>query len=228
MRDGWSIGGMAKGAAMLAPGLATMLVVITTDAVVDPSALGDQLAAACSVSFDRIDSDGCMSTNDTVLLLSSGASGIDAGRRRVRRRAGRGLPRPRPAADGRRGGLGAHHRHRRCVSAAIARRRGRGRQDHRPEQPVQVRHLRPRPQLGKGAVGHRHHGGGLRAGPAGRRRSTASRSAAAGAHRRTARAGRPDRARGPVDVDLHAGSQATVWTNDLTYDYVRENAEYST
>ena len=76
IRDGWSVGGMAKGAAMLAPGLATMLVVITTDAVVDPDGLHDQLAAATEVSFDRVDSDGCMSTNDTVLLLSSGASGV--------------------------------------------------------------------------------------------------------------------------------------------------------
>ncbi|MFT4167417.1 MAG: bifunctional glutamate N-acetyltransferase/amino-acid acetyltransferase ArgJ [Microlunatus sp.] len=76
IRDGWSVGGMAKGAAMLAPGLATMLVVITTDAVVDAATLHDQLAAATQVSFDRVDSDGCMSTNDTVLLLSSGASGI--------------------------------------------------------------------------------------------------------------------------------------------------------
>lgn len=64
---GWSVGGMAKGAAMLAPGLATMLVVITTDAVVDPTTLHDQLAAATALSFDRVDSDGCMSTNDTVL-----------------------------------------------------------------------------------------------------------------------------------------------------------------
>ena len=74
--EGWSIGGMAKGAGMLAPGLATMLVVLTTDAVVDPERLPEQLAEACRVSFDRVDSDGCMSTNDTVLLLSSGASGV--------------------------------------------------------------------------------------------------------------------------------------------------------
>ena len=74
--EGWSVGGMAKGAGMLAPGLATMLVVITTDAVVDPERLPDQLAEACRTSFDRVDSDGCMSTNDTVLLLSSGASGL--------------------------------------------------------------------------------------------------------------------------------------------------------
>ena len=61
---------------MLAPGLATMLVVITTDAVVEPEPLHDQLASACRRSFDRMDSDGCMSTNDTVLLMSSGASGV--------------------------------------------------------------------------------------------------------------------------------------------------------
>jgi len=75
-RDGWSIGGMAKGAGMLAPGLATMLVVITTDAVLDSAALDSSLRAATRVSFDRLDSDGCMSTNDQVTLLASGASGI--------------------------------------------------------------------------------------------------------------------------------------------------------
>ena len=74
--EGWSIGGMAKGAGMLAPGLATMLVVLTTDAVVGSDQLRDQLADACRRSFERIDSDGCMSTNDTVILMSSGASGI--------------------------------------------------------------------------------------------------------------------------------------------------------
>jgi glutamate N-acetyltransferase / amino-acid N-acetyltransferase len=74
--EGWSVGGMAKGAGMLAPGLATMLVVLTTDAVVDPDELPAQLADACRTSFERVDSDGCMSTNDTVLLMSSGASGV--------------------------------------------------------------------------------------------------------------------------------------------------------
>lgn len=74
--DGWSIGGMAKGAGMLAPALATMLVVITTDAVVDSADLDSALRAAVHVSFDRLDSDGCMSTNDTVTLLASGASGV--------------------------------------------------------------------------------------------------------------------------------------------------------
>ncbi len=75
---GWSIGGMAKGAGMLAPGLATMLVVITTDADLPADALDRALRAATRVTFDRVDSDGCMSTNDTVALLASGASGVVA------------------------------------------------------------------------------------------------------------------------------------------------------
>jgi glutamate N-acetyltransferase/amino-acid N-acetyltransferase len=74
--SGWSIGSMAKGAGMLAPGMATMLCVITTDAVVESAALDEALRAAVRVTFDRLDSDGCMSTNDTVLLLASGASGV--------------------------------------------------------------------------------------------------------------------------------------------------------
>ncbi|WP_025133293.1 bifunctional glutamate N-acetyltransferase/amino-acid acetyltransferase ArgJ [Leucobacter sp. PH1c] len=73
---GWSIGAMAKGAGMLAPGLATMLVVITTDAALDEAALDRALRAATAPSFDRLDSDGCMSTNDQVTLLTSGASGV--------------------------------------------------------------------------------------------------------------------------------------------------------
>jgi glutamate N-acetyltransferase/amino-acid N-acetyltransferase len=76
VRDGWSVGGMAKGAGMLAPALATMLCVLTTDAAADPAALDRALRSATSLTFDRIDSDGCMSTNDTVLLLASGASGM--------------------------------------------------------------------------------------------------------------------------------------------------------
>ena len=80
---GWSVGGMAKGAGMLAPALATMLVVVTTDAVAEPAVLDPALRAATRTTFDRVDSDGCMSTNDTVLLLASGAS------------RGHGRPRPR-------------------------------------------------------------------------------------------------------------------------------------
>jgi glutamate N-acetyltransferase/amino-acid N-acetyltransferase len=75
-RDGWTVGGMAKGAGMLAPGLATMLVVLTTDADLGAPELDKALRSATRVTFDRVDSDGCMSTNDTVLLLASGASGV--------------------------------------------------------------------------------------------------------------------------------------------------------
>jgi glutamate N-acetyltransferase / amino-acid N-acetyltransferase len=74
--SGWSVGGMAKGAGMLAPQLATMLVVLTTDARIDPGDADRALRAATRLSFDRLDSDGCMSTNDTVTLMASGASGI--------------------------------------------------------------------------------------------------------------------------------------------------------
>jgi len=74
--NGFSVGGIAKGAGMLAPGLATMLVVITTDAIASAPALDAALRAATNRTFDRIDSDGCMSTNDTVLVLASGASGV--------------------------------------------------------------------------------------------------------------------------------------------------------
>lgn len=73
---GFRVGGMAKGAGMLAPGLATMLVVLTTDAIATASALAATLRPATGRTFDRVDSDGCMSTNDTVLLLASGASGV--------------------------------------------------------------------------------------------------------------------------------------------------------
>ncbi len=72
----WTVGGMAKGAAMLAPSLATMLCVLTTDAAVEPGALERALRLAAGRTFDRLDVDGCCSTNDTVLLLASGASGI--------------------------------------------------------------------------------------------------------------------------------------------------------
>jgi glutamate N-acetyltransferase/amino-acid N-acetyltransferase len=74
-REGWCLGGMAKGAGMLAPSLATMLVVLTTDAAAEPAVLQAALEQATAVSFARVDSDGCLSTNDTVMVLANGASG---------------------------------------------------------------------------------------------------------------------------------------------------------
>jgi glutamate N-acetyltransferase/amino-acid N-acetyltransferase len=75
--SGVTVGGMAKGAGMLAPALATMLCVVTTDAVADAPALDAALREATRTTFDRLDTDGCLSTNDTVLLLASGASGVE-------------------------------------------------------------------------------------------------------------------------------------------------------
>ncbi|MFC9255952.1 bifunctional glutamate N-acetyltransferase/amino-acid acetyltransferase ArgJ [Amycolatopsis thailandensis] len=75
--SGWGVGGFAKGAGMLAPNLATMLSVLTTDAVVTPEVLDRALRAATGVTFDRLDVDGGTSTNDTVLVLASGASGVE-------------------------------------------------------------------------------------------------------------------------------------------------------
>ncbi|MBW0013284.1 bifunctional glutamate N-acetyltransferase/amino-acid acetyltransferase ArgJ [Mycobacterium sp.] len=75
-RENWTVGGMAKGAGMLAPSLATMLCVVTTDAAVSSAALDRALRHATARTFDRLDIDGCCSTNDTVLLLASGASEI--------------------------------------------------------------------------------------------------------------------------------------------------------
>lgn len=74
--ENWTVGGMVKGAGMLAPSLATMLCVLTTDAVADSGALGTALRRAAALTFDRLDVDGSSSTNDTVLLLASGASAI--------------------------------------------------------------------------------------------------------------------------------------------------------
>jgi glutamate N-acetyltransferase / amino-acid N-acetyltransferase len=74
--SGWTVGGMAKGAGMLAPSMATMLCVITTDAVIESHVLDAALREATRRTFDRVDADGCMSTNDTVIALASGASGI--------------------------------------------------------------------------------------------------------------------------------------------------------
>jgi glutamate N-acetyltransferase / amino-acid N-acetyltransferase len=77
-RDNWTVGGMAKGAGMLAPSLATMLCVLTTDVVAEAATLDQALRRAAARTFDRLDIDGCCSTNDTVLLLASGASGVAA------------------------------------------------------------------------------------------------------------------------------------------------------
>jgi glutamate N-acetyltransferase / amino-acid N-acetyltransferase len=225
--DGWTIGGMAKGAGMLAPGLATMLVLITTDAVVDRALLHDQLTEACRQSFERVDSDGCMSTNDTVLLLSSGASGIALSATDFQRSL-TGVCTDlalQLLADAE----GAAHDIAITVDGATS-----------EDEAVDVGRTIARSNLFKCAVfGHDPNWGRVLA-AIGTTAATfepdrldvsfngvqVCRSGAIGEPRELVDLG----ARAVhVGVDLHAGSaKATVWTNDLTYDYVKENAEYST
>ena len=225
-RDGWSIGGMAKGAGMLAPALATMLVVLTTDADLPASELDAALRAATRVSLDRLDSDGCMSTNDSVILMASGASGVtpDPGEFRealteVLLDLGRQLL---GDAEG-----SSHDISITVVNAASE------------DDAVQVARSIARNNLFKCAIfGHDPNWGRVLA-------AIGTTSAAFDPDAldvqfngvQVCRAGGIGEDRSLVDltprdclveVDLHAGgASATVWTNDLTYDYVKENAEYS-
>jgi glutamate N-acetyltransferase/amino-acid N-acetyltransferase len=229
--DGWTVGGMAKGAGMLAPGLATMLVVLTTDAVVTAGQADAALRGATRTTFDRVDSDGCMSTNDTVLLLASGASGVTpdpdafaAAVAAVSADLARQL-----VADAE----GASHDIAVTVTGATT-----------EDAAVAVARAITRSNLFKAAVfGNDPNWGRVlaavgtvpedvapydaalldvsingvqvcRAGGVGDPREGVDLAAA-----REVR----------VDVDLHAGdATATIWTNDLTHDYVHENSAYST
>jgi glutamate N-acetyltransferase/amino-acid N-acetyltransferase len=225
--DGWTIGGMAKGAGMLAPSLATMLVVLTTDASLEPDALDTALRSACRTTFERVDSDGCRSTNDTVLLMASGASGVH------------------PDADAFtevltglcqdlalqlvRDAEGAHHDIALRVQGADT-----------EDDAVEVARTVARNNLFKCAVfGNDPNWGRVLA-------AVGTTSADFDPDRldvaingvTVCRAGGVGEERSRVDltgrevdvvVDLHAGSaQATVWTNDLTHAYVHENSAYST
>lgn len=226
-RQGWSVGGMAKGAGMLAPALATMLVVLTTDAVTSPEDLDAALREATRTTFDRVDSDGCQSTNDTVLAMASGASGVAVARadlteamREVCAELARAL-----IADAE----GAKHDIAITVVGAAS-----------EEDGLEVARSVARNNLFKCAVfGEDPNWGRVlaavgttsaefdpyaldvamngvqvcRAGGVGEDRSLVS------------LAGREV----SVVVDLHAGAhEVTVWTNDLTHDYVHENSAYST
>ncbi len=223
---GWSIGGMAKGAGMLAPGLATMLVVLTTDAVLTSAQLDAALRAATRVTFDRLDSDGCMSTNDTVSLLASGASGIEAdltdftdALTAVCQDLTLQLQ-----ADAE----GASH------DIAIEVRNAR-----LEDEAVTVARAVSRSNLFKAAIyGNDPNWGRVLA-------AVGTTDAAFDPYGidvaingvQVCTAGEPDQPRELVDlapravsvvIDLHAGAEsATIWTNDLTHDYVEENSAYS-
>jgi glutamate N-acetyltransferase/amino-acid N-acetyltransferase len=223
---GWTIGGMAKGAGMLAPALATMLVVLTTDADLDSADLDAALREAVRTTFDRLDSDGCTSTNDQVTLLASGASGIrpdPAEFRRVLTAVCDDLARQ-LMADAE----GASHE----ISIVV---RGAATEEDAEE----VGRAIARSNLVKAAVfGNDPNWGRVLA-------AIGTTSADFDPYRvdvamngiRVCHAGQPDAPRESVDLtpravlvelDLQAGdATATILTNDLTHDYVHENSAYS-
>ena len=223
----WVIGGMAKGAGMLAPGLATMLVVITTDAEVEAGDLDRALREATRVSFDRLDSDGCMSTNDQVTLLASGASGVAPDLEEFTQALTEVCVdlAKQLQADAE----GAHH----DITIRVT---GAGSE----EEAVAVGRALARNNLFKAAVFGNDPNWG---------RVLAAIGTVPGEFDldlvdvwmngvRVCHRGGPDRPRTEVDlspravevwIDLteHGSSEATVWTNDLTHDYVHENSAYS-
>ena len=225
--EGWSVSGMAKGAGMLAPALATMLVVLTTDAVVDPADLDPALRAATAVSFDRIDSDACMSTNDTVVVLASGASGVSVGRDELTAAltsVSASLARQLIAdAEG-----AAHDIAIEVRSAASV------------DDALEVARAVARNNLFKCAVFGNDPNWGRVLAAVGTTRAAFDPATLDVTMNgvQVCRAGGVGDDRSLVDltgrevhvvVDLHAGPEsATVWTNDLTHDYVHENSAYST
>jgi glutamate N-acetyltransferase/amino-acid N-acetyltransferase len=224
--DGWRIGGMAKGAGMLAPGLATMLVVLTTDADLPSEALDTALRAATRVTFDRLDSDGCMSTNDQVTLLASGASGVvpavDTFTEAITAACHDLALQLQADAEG------ASHDIAIEVRGAVT-----------EDDAVEVGRSVARNNLFKAAIfGNDPNWGrvlaaiGTTKAPFDPYLVDVSMNGV-----RVCHAGRPDAPRERVDlsprathvlIELHAGeASATIFTNDLTHDYVQENSAYS-
>jgi len=224
---GWSVGGMAKGAGMLAPALATMLVVVTTDAVADGQALDAALRGATDITFDRIDSDGCMSTNDMVLLMSSGASGVT------------------PTASELSTAVTA-------VCADLARQLIADAEGAQHDIEIEIRSAASVPDalevaraiarnnLFKCAVFGGDPNWGRVLAAVGTTKAAFDPAALDVTINdiQVCRAGGVGQDRMLIDmgarevhvvVELHAGAQtATIWTNDLTHDYVHENSAYST
>ncbi|GAA4353249.1 bifunctional glutamate N-acetyltransferase/amino-acid acetyltransferase ArgJ [Angustibacter luteus] len=225
--NGWVVGGMAKGAGMLAPALATMLVVLSTDADVDAAQCDAALRAATRVTFDRLDSDGCQSTNDTVLLMASGASGV------------------RPDADAFTAAVTAV-----CHDLAQQLMRDAEGADHdiaievvhaaTEDEAVEVARSVARSNLFKAAVFGRDANWGRVLAAVGTTSAAFDPSVLDVAMNGVwiARDGGPGDSRDGIDlegrdvhvlIDLKEGdATATVWTNDLTHAYVHENSAYST
>jgi glutamate N-acetyltransferase/amino-acid N-acetyltransferase len=224
--DGWVVGGMAKGAGMLAPALATMLVVVTTDADVDAATCDSALREATRTTFDRLDSDGCQSTNDTVLLMASGASGVrpdvPAFTRALTQVCHDLAQQLMHDAEG-----SEHDIAIQVVNASSE------------SDAVEVGRAVARSNLVKTAVFGRDPNWGRILAAVG---TTAAAFDPADLDVgingvRVCRSGQPDQPRDQVDlsgrevtvvVDLKAGgATATIWTNDLTTAYVHENSAYS-
>ena len=223
---GYTIGGMAKGAGMLAPGLATMLVVITTDAVLTSEQLDTALRSATRVTFDRLDSDGCMSTNDQVTLMASGASGVEPELAEFTARLTdlcRDL-----AIQLQKDAEGASHNIHITVTGAAS-----------EDDAVDVARTVSRSNLFKAAIfGNDPNWGRVLA-------AVGTSSAVFDPYNidvsfngvAVCTAGEPDQSRELVDltprevdiqIELHSGTEtATIWTNDLTHDYVHENSAYA-
>jgi glutamate N-acetyltransferase/amino-acid N-acetyltransferase len=224
---GWCVGGMAKGAAMLAPSLATMLAVVATDAVADAALLDEVLRAATAGSFDRVDTDGCMSTNDTVLLLASGASGIEPPREELQAAVDR------VCQDLARQMVGDAEGASKDIEVTVQ-------SAATQADALEAARAVGRSNLLKCAL----HGNDPNWGRVLAAVGTTSAAfepdeldvAINGVH--VCRAGAPGEDRDLVDlsgrdvrivVDLHAGTEsATLWTSDLTAEYVHENSAYST
>ncbi len=226
-RDGWSVGGMAKGAGMLAPALATMLVVVTTDAVTSPEVLDAALREATRTTFDRVDSDGCQSTNDTVLLMASGASGVPVDPDELTEAVREVCAELARALIG--DAEGAKH----DIAITV---RGAASEDDG----LEVARSVARNNLFKCAVFGEDPNWGRVLAAVGTTRAVfePDRLDVSMNDVQVCRAGGVGEDRSAVSlagrevsvvVDLHAGEhEVTVWTNDLTHDYVHENSAYST
>ena len=223
---GYTIGGMAKGAGMLAPGLATMLVVITTDAVLSSEQLDSALRASTRVSFDRLDSDGCMSTNDQVTLMASGASGVEPELTEftaVLTELCIDL-----AMQLQHDAEGSSHDVAITVTNAAT-----------EDEAVTVARAVSRSNLFKAAIFGNDPNWGRVLAAVGTTNATFDPYNIDVSFNgvQVCQAGEPDQPRDLVDltprevnirIDLHSGTaEATIWTNDLTHDYVHENSAYS-
>ena len=228
--SGWRLGGMVKGSGMIAPQLATMICVITTDAILEPEQARQALSEACRLSFNRIDVDGCMSTNDTVLLMASGASGVRPDPGQFQEKLGHACAdlAHRIVADGE----GSRHRIRIRVDGAES-----------EDAALACARAVSGSTLLKCAVAGEDPNWGRVVSSLGT--VPVSTAAYDSAHVdvsfngiKVCQGGRPGQdpelvdlhvPEVHIDIDLGQGdSQATVWTDDLTHEYVTINADYHT